>query len=95
MGMDMPTRLRTWREYRGLTLRQVSERSGVGIHKICRAETGRRDLFVRHLRAVVELGLRATMLEFWGPLPRVRGAKRTGRPRASSAPVQLTRARAA
>lgn len=90
----MSKRLRLWRFYRGLSLREVSERSGVGISTICRAETGRCDLFTRDLRAVVTLGLRASMVRFWGPLPRVPKAvlqvmaRRTGGP-------HLARARAA
>jgi transcriptional regulator with XRE-family HTH domain len=93
--MDLPIRLLTWRTFRGLTLQEVSDRCEVSVFMLCRAETGRHDLSTRRLQRVVRRGLRTTMVEFWGELPKVRLPKvRTGRPR-SAATQQLTRARAA
>ena len=94
--MDLPIRLLTWRTHLGMTLQQVSERSGVSMFTLCRAETGRHDMATRRLVAVVKRGFRLTMPEFWGKLPRVKlPVVRGGRPRAATAPAQITRARAA
>lgn len=73
--MDLQKRLLCWRKRCGLTLLQVSKRSGVNISTIAMAERGERDLHTRRLARVVLRAFRITMPEFWGSLPRAASAQ--------------------
>lgn len=88
--MDFPRRLLAWRRSKELTLLQVSERSGVSLALLTKAECGHRDLGTWALYAVVRRALRITMAEFWAELPRAK-RHRSGRPR-SLKPQMLARA---
>lgn len=52
-----------------MTLREVSRHSGVSEGAISMGENGERDLRVPTLEAIVERGLRISMVEFYGALP--------------------------
>lgn len=93
MDMDLATRLWTWRTHRGLSLQQVADRSGVGIHMLNKAECGKRDLGFARVRRVVERAFETTLPKFCGTLPKVRvPIGLAGRPRSSSRPLTGSRA---
>lgn len=62
-------RIRTWREYLGLSLRHVASMTGIDAGELCRMELGRRN--PRHEDLALFCGaIGITLEEFYGRLPR-------------------------
>lgn len=87
-AMNLALRLWMWRTHRGLTLQQVSDRSGVSLTMLTKAECDQRDLSTKSLVAVAEKAIGVTMSRFWATPPKVRPpVGRAGAPRTTSKPL--------
>jgi len=68
-SISLGKRMAAWRAHRGLTVNEVSQRAGVTSRMISYVERGEHSMTVSKLERVVTKGLRATLVEFFGPLP--------------------------
>lgn len=88
--MDLGNRLRCWRLSKRLTLRVVSERSGVGLQTISEAEVGSSAIRYRAVNAIVTKAFKITMIEFLRRVPAIPKDLPNwgGRPRTVSKPAR-------
>lgn len=73
---DIPTktRMRSWREHRGLTQEQVAKPLGWTGQAIGQIESGRSDITVAKLAIICKRAFKTDLATFFGPLPRERAA---------------------
>jgi len=71
----MPLYLRAWRTHRGVSLRDLEQRTGIGRGHLSEWETGRREPRLANLERLGKvLGVAVPML--YGPPPRAKKAKK-------------------
>jgi transcriptional regulator with XRE-family HTH domain len=66
--LDVAPRLRTLRERRGLSLRELSRRTGIAVSFLSALERGRNNVSVAKLKAIVDV-LGVTLADFFSQVP--------------------------
>lgn len=69
MAITLGKRMARWRAHRGLSITEISKRSGVTRRMIEYVERDEHSMTVSKLESVVTKGLRSTLADFFGPLP--------------------------